>query len=80
MEDVCCVTQKYFAHSPQKYVEFHTLALLLDTKNLKLLKNVITFWMSLIASFKCLMSEYKSVISKMNLDFKNKKEKSNHPS
>jgi len=32
IEDVCSVTQKYFAHSPKKYAKFHTLALLLDTK------------------------------------------------
>ena len=75
IEDVCGVTQKYFAYSPKKYAEFHTLALLLDTKGLRLLKNVTTHRMSLIAPSRRLMSEYKSVIGKMSLDANNKKEK-----
>jgi len=75
IEDVCSVTQKYFAHSPKKYATFCTLVFLLDTKDLRLPKNVTTHWMSLIAPLKRLMSEYRSVIAKMNVDSKNEKEK-----
>lgn len=76
IEDVCGVIQKYFADSSKKKFEFYTLVLLLDTKSLRLLKNVTTCWMSLIdSSLKHLVSEYKSIIGKMNLNSKNKKEK-----
>ena len=49
IEDLVKVVHAYFAHSPKKYNEFHSLALLMETKGLKLLKNVCTCWCSLIA-------------------------------
>ena len=48
IEDLVKVVHAYFAHSPKKYSEFHSLALLMETKGLKLLKNVCTRWCSLI--------------------------------
>ena len=37
IEDLVKVTHAYFAHSPKKYSEFYSFALLMETKGLKLL-------------------------------------------
>ena len=42
IEDLVTVAHAYFAHSPKKYKKFHSLILLMETKGLKLLKNVCT--------------------------------------
>ena len=42
MEDLVKVVHAYFVHSFKKYSEFHSLALLMESKGLKLLKNVCT--------------------------------------
>jgi hypothetical protein len=75
IEDLLKVTHAYFVHSPKKYVEFHSLALMLETKGLKLLKNVATRWVSVIGPLRRLLSEYRSVMAKMSVDSTNKKEK-----
>lgn len=71
VEDLCKVCHAYFSHSPKRQAEFHALAQLVDTKGLKLLKNVTTRWISLISPLRRLLSEYRSVSSKLRLDSTN---------
>lgn len=74
VEDLCKLCHNYFAHSPKRQAEFRALAQLLDTKGLKLLKNVTTRWISLISPLRRLLSEYRSVMAKLQLDSVNKAE------
>jgi len=74
IEDLLQTCHKYFASSPKKLVEFHCLAQGMDTKGLKLLKNVATRWVSLIDPLKRLLSKYCTVVAKMNIDTNNMKE------
>lgn len=74
IEDLLNACHKYFSSSPKKFAEFHTLALMMKTKGLKLLKNVTTRWVSLIDPLRRLLSEYRSVIAKMTVDANNTKE------
>ena len=64
-EDVLQTSHAYFAHSPKRVTEFRTLALLMETKGLKLLKNVKTRWISCHAPMRRLISEWKPVMAKM---------------
>ena len=73
IEDLIKVTHAYFAHSPKKYVEFHSLALLMETKGLKLLKNVCTRWCSLIAPLRRVLAKYPTLMAKMYVDKEEKK-------
>ena len=73
IEDLVKVVQAYFAHSSKKYSEFHSLALLMETKGLKLLKNVCTCWYSLIAPLRHVVTEYLLLLAKMFVDKEDKK-------
>jgi hypothetical protein len=73
IEDVLQASHSYFAHSSKKVAEFRTLAQLMETKGLKLLKNVKTHWISYIAPLRRLISEYKSIMAKMYVDRNDKK-------
>jgi hypothetical protein len=73
IEDLLMKSHAYFNHSPKKVTEFRSLAQLLDTKGLKLLKNVKTRWMSCHSPMRRLLSEWKSVMAKMHADRNDKK-------
>ena len=73
IEDLVKAVHAYFAHSPKKYSEFHSLALLMETKGLKLLKNVCTHWCSLITPLRRVVAEYPSLLAKMFADREDKK-------
>ena len=73
IEDLIEVTHAYFAHSPKKYAEFHSLALLMETKGLKLLKNVCTRWCSIISPLRQVLAEYPALMAKMYVDKEEKK-------
>jgi hypothetical protein len=66
-------SHSYFAHSPKRAVEFQALAQLMETKGLKLLKNVKTRWISCHKPLRRLLGEYKSVMAKMWADKEDKK-------
>jgi hypothetical protein len=66
-------SHSYFSHSPKRAVEFHALAQLMETKGLKLLKNVKTRWISCHQPLRRLLGEYKSVMAKMWADKDDKK-------
>ena len=73
IEDLVKVTHAYFAHSPKKYSEFHCLALLMETKGLKLLKNVCIRWCSLISPLRRILVEYPTFMAKIYADRDEKK-------
>ena len=73
IEDLVKVIHAYFVHSLKKYSEFHFLALLMETKGLKLLKNVCTKWCSLIASLRRVLAEYLALRAKIYIDKDDKK-------
>ena len=68
VEDLLRLTHKYFAHSPKKAAEFKALSQQLESKGLKLLKNVKTRWISCLPPMRRLLAEYKGVIAMMHAD------------
>ena len=68
VEEVLRTTHKYFAYSPKKAAEFKALAQQLESKGLKMLKNVKTRWMSCLPPIRRLLAEYKGVIAMMVAD------------
>ena len=67
------VMHAYFAHSSKKYTEFHFLALLMETKGLKLLKNVCIRLCNLIALVRRVHVEYLALMAKMYIEKDDKK-------
>jgi hypothetical protein len=49
IEDLMHVSHVYFSHLSKKYMEYKSFAETIDTKGLKLPKNVNTHWLSLPA-------------------------------
>lgn len=49
-------------------LEFVNLARILETKGLKLLQNIKTYWISMFSPLKQLLGEYKSLVVKMYTD------------
>jgi hypothetical protein len=74
IEDLMRVSHVYFSHSPKKYNEYKAFASTINTKGLKLLKNVTTRWLSLLEPMRRLMSEFRTVLGKMYQDSNNVKE------
>jgi hypothetical protein len=74
IEEVMRVAYSYFSHSPKKFDEYKSWASTIDTKALKLLKNVTTRWLSLLEPMRRLQSEYRTILGKMETDNSNKKE------
>lgn len=58
----------FFAKSPKRHLEFVKLAELMQSKGLKILKNVKTRWISMLSPAVRVMSEYRVLIVKMSLD------------
>ncbi len=52
----------------KKVLEFVTLVKILETKGLKLLRNIETCWISTFSPLKPLLAKYKSVVVKMYMD------------
>ena len=73
IEDLIKVMHAYFAHSSKKYIEFHYFALLMETKGLKLFKNVCTRWCSLISFLRQVLAKYLAFMAKMYCDKDEKK-------
>ena len=73
IEEVLQLTHNYFAHSPKKAAEFRALSQQLESKGLKLLKNVKTRWMSCLGPIRRLLVEYKGVLAMMHADKNDKR-------
>jgi len=58
----------FFAYNLKKFLEFIKLVETLETKGLKLLKNVKTHWISMLSPLKRILAHYKSLVVKMHSD------------
>jgi hypothetical protein len=65
----------YFCKSPKKHIEFCKLVEVMETKGLKILRNIKTRWISMLSPAIRAMNEYKTLLVKMLEDSKLKKEK-----
>ena len=61
-------THNYFSHSPKRHLEFVKLAEVMETKGLRLLKNVQTRWVSLLEPLRRFLAQYRVVMAKMAED------------
>ena len=58
----------YFKLSPKMHLQFVKLVELVETKGLKLLKNVKTRWISLIEPLRRIIQEYRVLLTNMKED------------
>jgi hypothetical protein len=65
----------YFCKSPKKHIKFYKLVEVIETKGLKILRNIKTMWISMLSPAIRAMNEYKTLLVKMLEDSKLKKEK-----
>jgi hypothetical protein len=70
IENILHVLHKYFARSPKRHIEFTKLTEVMETKDLKILRDVKTRWLSMVSPLKRVMSEYRTLIQKMQEDSK----------
>jgi hypothetical protein len=76
VEELMRASYAYFSHSPKKYNEYKNFASTIDTKGLKIIKNVKTRWLSLLEPMKRIMIEFRTILEKMEVDAtKKRKEK-----
>ena len=68
IEDMLTSLHAFFAKSPKKHLEFVKLAELMQSKGLKILKNVKTRWISMLSLAVRVMSEYRPLIVKMSVN------------
>jgi len=68
IEKLLSVVYAYFSKSPKWFSKFRQLAEFTQTKGLKILRNVQTWWVSLIEPLHGFLSEYRTLIYKMNTD------------
>jgi hypothetical protein len=69
VEELMRICHAYFFHSPKKYSEFKSFAQTIDTKGLKLLKNVTTCWLSLLEPMRWILSEFCTLVDKISLNY-----------
>jgi len=58
----------FFANNFKKFLEFTKFVKTLETKRLKLLRNVNTHWISMLSLLKHVLAQYKSLVVKMHSD------------
>jgi hypothetical protein len=58
----------FFAHSPKKHLEYVKLAEVMETKGLKILKNIKTQWISMLSLAIRVMNKYKTLLVKISQD------------
>jgi len=58
----------YFFKSPKRHLKFTKLVKLMETKGVKILKNVKTCWISMLFLVQCVMVEYITLLMKMTFD------------
>jgi hypothetical protein len=68
IEDLLQSLHTYFARSPKRHLEFVKLAEVLETKGLKILRQVKTRWLSMMSPAIRMMNEYKTLVVKMMED------------
>jgi hypothetical protein len=70
IEEMLASLYVFFAHSPKRHLEFTKLAEVMQSKGLKILKNITTRWISMLAPAVRVMNEYKVLLVKMAMDSK----------
>jgi hypothetical protein len=68
LEGLLHTLYNYFSKSPKRHLEFTKLAELMITKGVKILKNIKTYWISMLFLVRCVMVRYKTLLMKMTLD------------
>ena len=68
IEDMLANLYTYCCKSPQKHLEFLKLAELMETKGLKILRNIKTRWISMLAPAVRVMNEYRTLLVKFQQD------------
>ena len=68
IEDLLQTLHSYFARSPKRHLEFVKLAEILETKGLKILRQVKTRWLSMMSPAIRVMNEYRTLVVKMMED------------
>ncbi len=58
----------YFFHSPKRHLELIRLTNMMETKGLKMLKNVKTQWISFLYLLWIILSKYMPLLAKMFMD------------
>jgi hypothetical protein len=71
LENLLQTLYAYFSKSLKRHLEFSKLAEIMETQGNKLLKNVKTWWISMLEPTKRVMSEYHTLVVKMALDSTN---------
>jgi hypothetical protein len=68
IEDMLANLYTYFCKSPQKHLEFLKLVEVMETKGLKILRNIKTCWISMLAPVVRVMNEYRTLLVKFQQD------------
>ncbi len=55
----------YFTHNPKRHLETSKLVILLECKSNKILKNIKTYWISMLSPLKKVLAENKVLVVKM---------------
>ncbi len=61
----------YFAHSPKRHLKFIKLIDMMETKGLKMFKNVKTYWIFLLDPLRRILLKYRPLLAKMFMDSNN---------
>jgi hypothetical protein len=65
IEEMIADIYKFFCKSPKKHLEFVKLAELLESKGNKILRNIKTRWLSMLAPAVRIMNEYRPLLVKL---------------
>jgi hypothetical protein len=68
IEELLADIYTFFCKSPKKHLEFVKLAELLNSKGNKILRNIKTRWLSMLAPAVRIMNEYRPLLVKMSKD------------
>jgi hypothetical protein len=68
IEDILANLYTYFCKTPQKHLEFLKLVEVMETKGLKILRNIKTRWISMLAPAVRVMNEYRMLLLKFQQD------------
>lgn len=74
VEDLLATLYLYFNFSPKLNLEFQKLVACLESKGNRILKNVRTYWKSMLGHAKRVFEKCKPVVMKMTVDMHQRKE------
>jgi len=68
LNQCCNPLHSFFVHSLKEFPKFIKFVKTLKIKGVKLLRNVKTWWISMLSMLKCVMVDYKALIVKMHFE------------